>query len=453
MKTEEKMKVLILLSVISLCSSRHTSRDLDHKFITSFVVSPERKDGFEDRKSREIVEIIPEATTVSTLSHYPIDCTNQKECDAANVETTPMPTFRPYSQEELNSFLKKYVDEHGKKPENPSNKLANLYMEEPVNVLEGLKEKSKSWQLMQSQKHNHPYDDRTGWVTLEPVPWSASQIQKWEPNRRPPQIPQWEPEQKPNRWQDRPWNKPSYDYKPTQKPYDYNKPGWSDSYGSGSDIITDGRPTSFPHDYQSKPYYKPQEHKDGGYLPGDGDGRWVLLSSTKGYSLPQRNRAYQRALVVPTSGHQVKSHRSVKLTVLPPEDSANTAISHGGLIEVEKGSQTVEESQREHAAKMLKLTQPPPEVQAQKQQQQEEEKEEPQKQQQPVTAVKRSGTVRVYPVRVTHPRSNAMIAAVGAGMIPATMAMLLPMVLGRKRRSLDTADMYTTPYQPQAYFY
>lgn len=421
MKAMNKMRVLTVLSMICLCSSRHTNKNTEHKFITSFVVTPEKKEPSDLRKSREIVEIIPDATTVSTLSHYPMDCTNQKECDVANADTTPMPTFRPYSQDELNSFLKKYVEEHGQTPETPTNKLANLYMDEPVNVLENTKEKSKSWQLLQSQKHNHPYDDRNGWVTLEPVPWSASQIQKWEPNKRPPQIPHWdESEYKPNKWQERPWNKPTYDYKPSvQKPYEYNKPSWTDNYSSGSDIITDGRPSSFPHESQSKPWYKPQDTNE--RVPGDGDGRWVLLSSTKGYSLPQRSRAYQRALVAPT-GQQVKSHRSVKLTVLPSEDSADTTISHGGLLEVEKGSQTVDEAQREHAAKMLKLTQAV------------------------ASPVRRAGTVRVFPVRGDKQRNNAVLAAVGAGMIPATMAMLLPMVLGRRRRSLEPVYLNSIPY-------
>lgn len=422
MKSEKKMKVFLLLSLACMCSSKHSQQEANHKFVTGFIVTPEQKRD-EDRKSREIVEIIPDATTVSTLSHFPIDCTNQRDCDAVHSETTPMPTFKPYSQEELNSFLKKYVEDKRKNPESPTNKLANIYMEEPVNVLESTKEKSKSWQLMQSQTHHHPYDDRTGWVTLEPIPWSASQIQKWEPNKRPPQIPQWDQsEYKPDKWHDKPWDKPSYQYKPTSsyKPtYDYNKPSWSDNWGSGSDIITDGRPSTFPHENPNKPWYnKPQDTKE--QLPGDGDGRWVLLSSTKGYSLPQRNRAYQRALAVQPTGQQLKSHRSVRLTVLPPEDEDNTTTSHGGLLEVEKSSQTVDEAQREHAAKMLKLTTP--------------------------IASKRSGKVRVYPIKVQQPKNNAMLAAVGAGMIPATMAMLLPMVLGRKRRDINMEYSYEFPY-------
>lgn len=62
--------------------------------------------------------------------------------------------------------------------------------------------------------------------------------------------------------------------------------------------------------------------------PEEGDGTWVLLSSTKGYSTPPRGRLpHQRALTVST-------HRSVRLTVLPPENGTNMTTSHGGLLEV-----------------------------------------------------------------------------------------------------------------------
>lgn len=156
---------------------------------------PSNSPGGRRHHAREIVEI-SDPTTDSTLHlpQYPIDCTNNKECDLIGTDTTPMPTFRPYTQEELNGFLKKYVANNRQIPgaEQPTNKLANIYMEETVNVLENgedsgkSQEKSKSWQLMQGSPHKNSYDDKTGWVTLEPVPWSASQIQKWEPNKRPP---------------------------------------------------------------------------------------------------------------------------------------------------------------------------------------------------------------------------------------------------------------------------
>lgn len=371
-----------------------------------------------------------------------------------------MPTFRPYTQEELNGFLKKYVEHNGDIPsDEASNKLANIYMDEAVNVLEGEKEsgksqeKSKSWQLMQAQANKNPYDDRTGWVTLEPVPWSSSQVQKWEPNKRPPAIPQWneDPPQSswnrptPSKWPEKTWNKPTYEYKPSNKPWadKYSRPAsnYGDSYGSGSEIITDDRPSSFPNEPARPTWYeRPQtevvyQGEKEGHLhpithPSEGDGRWVLLSSTKGYSVPHRSRANQRSLFItgkPSDGTpSIKSHRSVRLTVLPPlNGTMNTTTIHGGLVEVEQTHQTVDEAHRAHVAKMLKLETMSPTSAALKQPQ----------------ATRRS--IKVYPVRApqNQARNNAMLAAVGAGMIPATVAMMLPMVLGRRRRSLDRFNL------------
>lgn len=170
--------------------------------------------------------------------------------------------------------------------------------------------------------------------------------------------------------------------------------------------------------------------------PGGGDGKWVLLSSTKGYSVPQphRHRGYQRAMMFDAkSPDSVSSHRTVRLTVLPALDnSTNMTTSHGGLLEVESSFQTVDEAQREHAAKMMKLEGAA--VNASK------------------AAPLRKSNTRSAEVKIFTAAANpsndktkqAVLAAVGAGMIPATMAMLLPMVLGRKKRS-------THPY-PIKYF-
>lgn len=226
-------------------------------------------------------------------------CVNEESC----IETTPAPTFKPYSQEELDKFLNSYAALHGTPPtvdddtvEEPSNKLANLYMEnEAVNILETTpkttekdKSKSASWQLVQSQTHNHPYDDHKGWVTLEPIPWSASQIQKWEPNPNSrPQIPSWD--YKPEHYQhssqheykpphfstERPWNKPTYEYKPHRPNYDQHwsenpKPHWHQNedhrpshWGGNPDIITDNRPGGhFPSDHHG---HRPSWHDQNEY--------------------------------------------------------------------------------------------------------------------------------------------------------------------------------------------
>ncbi|XP_039293838.1 uncharacterized protein LOC111055705 isoform X1 [Nilaparvata lugens] len=509
--------------------------------------------------------VTTQATTsgqeLATDQQYLGDCSEDKTCTEM---TTPGPTFRPYSQEELDKFLQKAsatgvqhtsprTGDNLEETDQPTNKLANLYIEdEAVNVLETTPEpgtlssghdKSKSWNLVSSQTHKHPYDDRNGWVSLEPIPWSLSQIQKWEPNPHTrPQIPSWSSasssssssssHQHSPGWSSssssRPpqgeygkpsWVKPTYDYRPQEsyhKPSSWSQaspkptqhgppPGWG---GASGDIITDGHPGYFPSEkpgYQeqgsSASFHRPQViYKDqyngpqSNSAPSDGDGRWVLLSSTKGYSFPQRQRSTGRRAMRPeenegsalfqsvplkqrSSGRRalrleapeenegdatfqsvplkpaLKSRRTVRLTVLPPlEGSANTTTSHGGLLEVEKTSETVEESQRAYAARMLRL-------QAQEAEGQTKEPEQvrpkPEKRQTSNTtssqrnlrAERRLGTtMRVVPAsRVqspSHARNNAVLAAVGAGMIPATVAMLLPMVLGRKRRKRDTETHY-----------
>lgn len=119
----------------------------------------------------------------------------------------------------------------------------------------------------------------------------------------------------------------------------------------------------------------------------------------------------------------------MRLTVLPADNSTNTTLSHGGLLEVESTLQTVEEAQREHAAKMLRLNTLKPADRVKS-----------------PTVVKsnsrRSGeAVQVFSASPADGQSKtAMLAAIGAGMIPATMAMLLPMVLGRRRRSADSDE-------------
>lgn len=51
-------------------------------------------------------------------------------------------------------------------------------------------------------------------------------------------------------------------------------------------------------------------------------------------------------------------------------------------------------------------------------------------------------------------KSTEILAAVGAGLVPATMAFLVPMVLGRRRRSVDKIIKHHTnniPFQQNTY--
>lgn len=219
-----------------------------------------------------------ENLTEPKLPQYAIDCGDDKACLEAHGLDSPEATFKPYTQEELERLLSQYSASQGTSSitgnDSPANKLANLYMDEEdavINVLESNtnkdqeKSKSASWNQLQSQKHNHPHEDEKGWVTLEPVPWAHSQIQKWEPNAK-PQIPTWDnpSPQRPSSdpWgyrpsTERPWGKPTYEYKPSRPQHSqWTRPGELPAATShwSQDIITDNQPGYFPGPQQ------PQEH-------------------------------------------------------------------------------------------------------------------------------------------------------------------------------------------------
>ncbi|XP_059062798.1 uncharacterized protein LOC131855538, partial [Achroia grisella] len=352
-----------------------------------------------------------------------------------------------------------------------------------------------TWNRLKVKQHKHPYDDKEGWVTLEPVAWSTSKISKWKPNVK---------KQKPNHWNDndnrfpdddgynpyqdsdngysyphkRPsLSRPGYINNKLQLPLTYdavddnipkrpswNKPeqtsftsSWSpdegrrpykpscDSeehrpndetvlYGISDSVVTDHRPSHFPYEYEAlhpasmhkRPMRRPtqvvyagtpdlnSDYGSSDSRPPYGDGQWVLLSTTKGY----RNKKRQRSLnpsSAPMDGSSefgsVTSHQAVALTVLPIDnDKKNMTTSHGGLLEVEKSFQTVEESKRDMDKKNdLDISES-----------------------RPVRRIIR----KKVPSNVAPDRST-ILAAVGAGMVPATMAMVVPMMLGRRRRRRD----------------
>lgn len=393
---------------------------------------------------------------------YSIACTDNNECAGIELGGSDA-TFKPYTQDELNRILKRYGE-------------ADSDTESSDKILSyddsGNQDKSKaSWNLVDPQQSpKNPYDDRRGWVTLEPMAWSSSHIQKWEPNNRPtwPPPPQdhtqgsyspWasnrpiqrpsnnnyhQPQQQQSEWTtERPWIRPTYDYssKPSQAS-NYQKPsaphnsqsfyGWNNAE---QDIITDGKPGQFPADAYHKPWNGDYGQSTyGGPRPteAEGDGQWVLLSSTKGYSIPNRpNRSLQGRSVsieavnrpietvsrsdemtgrsADTVSRPISSKRTVRLMVLPPEkDSQNVTTSHNGMIEVDVSRKSVDQEQREFAARALK---------------------------------ENENDVQVFSDRSakSNDERRAMLAAVGAGMLPAdTMAMFLPMMVGRKRRDLTT---------------
>lgn len=347
-----------------------------------------------------------------------------------------------------------------------------------------------SWNRLKVKHHKHPYDDKDGWVTLEPVAWSTSKISKWKPNVK---------KQKPNHWEDDQNRYPSDDaYSPSYqgRPNNYNygqkkptlsrpgfinnklhlppeydsempsKPTWTkpvqssytstwspddgrrphkpncDSqenysgddtvfYGISDSVVTDNRPAHFPYEYEAlhqttikRPVRRPTQVVYAGSPELDSDrlasrppyrdGQWVLLSTTKGY----RNKKRQRSLsptpedrVDFSSPPSMTSHQAVALTVLPVDNAhTNMTTSHGGLLEVEKSFQTVEEAKRDMDKKTdLGM---------------------PASQNKPMF----NRIVKRKMVSNVSPDSSTVLAAVGAGMVPAAMAMVVPMMLGRRRR-------------------
>ncbi|XP_012263765.2 uncharacterized protein LOC105690524 [Athalia rosae] len=276
-------------------------------------------------------------------------------------------------------------------------------------------------------------------------------------------------------------SRPNYAQKwPPEKPWDK----YGDSLKESSDIITDDKPANFPagnwakpqiskpshsidrfpdinpdninndwktHDYNFPLKYEELNNRPSNFPkpsstsfnrphfshyqystdhppshPANGDGQWVLLSTNRGYS-----KSRQRSIKIASTNGEgqsaetlkndrdpsvavMTSKRQVRLTVLPSVNGTNTTTSHGGLLEVEKTFKTVDQSQREYEREKLATV--------------------------PSVVAKR-------PIRNTpsnQPSNSAVLAAVGAGMLPATMAMVIPMMLGRKKRSVKTNHVEIT---------
>lgn len=398
-----------------------------------------------------------------------------------NEDNTDEEAVTEFSALQLEEFLKKYTEKLVKPHE--SEKL-ETHAEEPRRRFSGVYSSDKRWDLISSQKHNHPYDDRKGWVSLEPVPWSVSKISKWQSKYKPQES-------------DRPWygNEPSnfnpYKYKPPRPNANYYSDSSDDddffkrkpSFGTSNfhaqklqvqtnleeptnyfnqqrppyfneeededsgGIITDGLPANFPESGNELPYRRqgsqdshPTTH------PTNGDGEWVLLSTTKGYKYP-KPKSRQRSLTV--DGDSIGVHRSVRLTVLPPlkNSKVNMTTSHGGLLQVESTFQTVEEAQKQYFKKqklknrLRATTKRPHRVLKPAQQPQQEPAEEDEEDSQEPSPL--AGTT--VTTRNNAPDTSAVLAAVGAGMIPATMAMLLPMAMGgRRKRNVNVTNNPST---------
>ncbi|GLV35792.1 hypothetical protein CBL_01056 [Carabus blaptoides fortunei] len=503
------------------------------------------------------------STKYKTAKEY---FTTQPTKTTINEPVTEQPNLTGYSADALNTFLQGYADKV---------KVDRKKYDE-ADSAEGSSESNrpKSWGLVGTKVHNHPFEDKKGWVTLEAVPWSSSKISKWQsgqkygpkpwdsnnynyrpelesdnsndhkyhqftnnvqhnninspdihfnqdtngnkhsfhnpsnsfvgyndkntyetpeqhfpntnkftnsnknvythtPNEqynpndnifydkpyatydvhirpstpfanepetstaaqkpmygydlRPLQVkPDW-PQEIPSRPS---WNKPTptiFSNKPLPDPWFDRRPNAPDEH---RDIITDGRPGDFPNKPAPKPY--PMYDRPGNLVhpathPENGNGEWVLVSTTKGYQYPRSK--YQRSIEV--TPESVGTRRGIRLTVLPPEgdSTVNMTTSHGGLLEVESTFQSVEEAHKLFSETLktgnktrVKIGKKPV-------------------RQTVLKNPKRPG--KRVPVVHKQQDATAVLAAVGAGMVPATMAMLVPFVTGRKRRSTGSELLNT----------
>lgn len=480
--------------------------------------------------------------------------------DTTSSQTFNEETFDQYALEKfLNTYAEKFRKKHHPNVHNKYENNENQQQEDEESTLTDKVEKSKHWNLMHIQKHKHPFEDKNGWVSLDPVPWSLSKISKWHSEKKPYQKPElsyealekpWEADlvtseyddipSKPSWYQKpRPYKiKPAAQYKPVQAPtyiddqteddsyYQTNRPtlvvqepefvepGSSydhkvqikystdsghqgnkkyikrptqhthryDSHShkycdhSSEEIITDGLPSNFP----KNPYNRRKSTELPENHPFGGNGDWVLLSTTKGYKSPQTR---QRSLQITSNPLQTGSEstrksiqvipsyiltnqtpektikngqystnmqqkgvdsvgvkKGVQLTVLPPlkNSKVNMTTSHGGLLQVESTFETVEQAQQRHARKAKEII-----------------RKKPVRRKLANGKVVRRPAVQklnvALPVsslneRIGRPDISAVLAAAGAGMIPATMAMLVPMALGGKRKRRDLRHQYPSFY-------
>lgn len=254
--------------------------------------------------------------------------------------------------------------------------------------------------------------------------------------------------------------------------HNHHNPGHS-SFGNVPDdgIITDGLPANFPeHDYGNRRRGVGGDSSASGTIstsathPFKGEGEWVLLSTTKGYKYPKnpRQRSLRFSDSVSDGGDNslqtMNTHKSVRLTVLPPLDDGriNMTTSHGGLLQVDGTFESVEEAQKQHAKRQRLKLRPqrrPVKVRPQLGELEPYRTKKTQALRQPVSSqyqIQNGDNIVSESVQSSSVSdSSAVLAAVGAGMIPAGMALLVPMAMSgkRKRRQVEIPEYLTTsPY-------
>ncbi|XP_023246057.1 uncharacterized protein LOC106642045 [Copidosoma floridanum] len=318
---------------------------------------------------------------------------------------------------------------------------------------------SKPWYSERPRPIQH---ERPSYPAIANDEDNPNQAQKWPPERpawdREPSRPSLDTDDSPSNFPPNNWEnyepKPSYTHH--TESYVSESGGWHDRNDFPSPNSHNGHNGKHrPSDdgYNDRPHFSHYKYPSssrfgtsgGNYPPNhpsSGDGQWILLSTNRGYSKSRQRSIKLDALVnadtkqaFPANAKKqrfpqhtadneehmpaVTSKRQVRLIVLPSLNATNTTTSHGGLLEVEPSFKTVEQSRREYELEMHKK----------------------QNNATNGTADRPSGTKIQVNKRPTRNKlatgsatSSAVLAAVGAGMVPATMAMMIPMMLGKKRR-------------------
>ncbi|XP_076763187.1 uncharacterized protein LOC143430692 [Xylocopa sonorina] len=308
---------------------------------------------------------------------------------------------------------------------------ASDYSVRPIYENKPWYEKPKpTWPETNNEKPWQKPTTRPSYYTEKP---EETQAQKW-----PPERPSW------NKYTDRPNGDIITDNRPANFPNNWNRPQPTKPSYQYLDKYPDknqGEESNDWHDFPTRfdDRLRPSTERPGfsqyQYVnnlpqsyPGNGDGQWVLLSTNRGYT-----KSRQRSMKIDSAGAVenatksladkgeepdpaiavMTSKRQVRLTVLPSINGTNTTTSHGGLLEVEKTFKSVDQSRKEYELEKQTLPMLP-------------------------------AILKRRPIRNTlgnKPSGSAVLAAVSAGILPATMAMMIPMMLGRRKRDLMAFGM------------
>lgn len=191
------------------------------------------------------------------------DCEQSDSCGNEDTRAVNFDaTFKPFPQDELEKILRKYGKDKNMSEKLPSsNAIVSTLSFQPVTT-ENSVDKSKSWSLLTAETNTDPDRDskdpdsdskdldRVGWVTLEPVAWSTSQVQKWKPSIQSIITKEDDREEQP--WKNKIVSKPSFDsfdWNPNKHPWHSSKP----SFESHKPDYEFEKPTNIFKEHNYKP--------------------------------------------------------------------------------------------------------------------------------------------------------------------------------------------------------